>query len=136
MAFSKITHHIEELNDNIQDLVTAKLEYYRLKMFKKATQTAARLVKLLVYGSIFLLFLGFLSVGFAILIGRALGDLSYGFFIIAGAYLVIFICYMTFGKNYMHYLLLKKFSSGLAKEDDEDEKEDKLMEIIEDEKNA
>lgn len=124
MAFSKISHRIDQLKVNIYDYVNTKLEYYELKLFEKATKSIAKLVKLLVYGSIFLMFLGFLSVGLAILIGRAIGDLSYGFFIVAGVYLVLFVCFMTFGKHFISNLLLRKFSRGILKESGTEEKED------------
>lgn len=117
MGIFNISEHIDELNDNIQAYVKTMLEYYRLQIFKKAVQSSSVLIKLLVIGSIFLLFLGFLSVGAAIWIGKALGELSTGFFIIAGIYLLIFIIFFIFRKNLIDNLILQRVSKMVFDED-------------------
>ena len=110
MAFTKLTDHINNLNENIQAYVESMLEYYKLDAFKKITKFTSLLVKLLVIGSIFLFFLGFISVGLAFLIGNAIGSLSSGFFIVGGIYLIAFILFMIFGKPLIDKLILQKFS--------------------------
>ena len=110
MAFTKLTDHINNLNENIQAYVESMLEYYKLDAFKKITKFTSLLVKLLVIGSIFLFFLGFISVGLAFLIGNAIGSLSSGFFIVGGIYLIAFILFMIFGKPLIDKFILQKFS--------------------------
>ena len=71
---------------------------------------AVSLVNLMVSGSIFLIFILFISVGVAIVIGESLGSLSYGYFIVAGIYLLLFILYKLFGKPLITEIVLKKYS--------------------------
>lgn len=113
MAFTKLTDHIDQVNENIQAYVDSMLEYYKLDLFKKVTQGSSKLVKLLAFGSMFLFFLGFISLGLAFLIGNCLGHLSYGFFIVGGIYLIAFILFFIFGSNMVDNLILKKFSKTI-----------------------
>lgn len=113
MAFKKLTDHIDDVNENVQAYVSSMLEYYKLDFFKKATKGSSKLVKLLVFGSIFLFFLGFISLGVAFWIGNCLGHLSYGFFIVGGIYLIAFLLFLAFGSNMVDNLILKKFSKTI-----------------------
>lgn len=117
MAFFNLTSHIDELNDNIRAYIKSMLEYYRLRVFKKAVQGSSLLIKLLIIGSIFLLFLGFLSIGVAIWIGNALGALSTGFFIIAGVYLIVFFIFLIFRKKLIDNPILRRVSKLIFSED-------------------
>ncbi len=127
MAFTKLTDHIDELSDNIQAYIESMIEYYKLDAFKKTNKITSLIIKLLVIGSIFLFFLGFVSLGLAFLIGSAIGKLSTGFFIVGGIYLVGFILFMLFGKKYIDNLVVSKFSK-LYFRDDEDNVEEELQE--------
>lgn len=121
MAFKKLTDHIDEVNENVQAYVSSMLEYYKLDLFKKITKASSKLVKLLVFGSIFLFFLGFISLGLAFLIGSSLGHLSYGFFIVGGIYLIAFILFLIFGSNLVDNLILQKFSKSVFNDTDMNE---------------
>ncbi|MBW2961556.1 phage holin family protein [Mesonia aestuariivivens] len=110
MPLSKITQHIDELYTNTEAYVESTLEYYKLFAFKKLTESSSMLVNMLVAGSIFLIFIGFLSFGGAFLIGTALDSYAAGFFIVAGFYLLLFIIFLLFGKNMFNSIILSKFS--------------------------
>ncbi|PZD79136.1 hypothetical protein [Mesonia sp. K7] len=123
MAIQHLLEHISELQNNVQAYVKSTLDYYKLLAFKNATKSAAIFVKLMVFGSFFLFFLFFLSFAFAYLIGVALGNLSYGFFIIAGVYFVVFIILLTFSKTLFDKIILREASKIVFKEDEESEEE-------------
>jgi len=110
MALIDISKHINELNDNTQAYINSKFEYYKLQYFKKLTKGSSKFIKLLIFGSIFLFCLGFISTGFSILIGNAIGNLAYGFFIMGGIYIVVLILFMVFGQNYIDKIMLKEYS--------------------------
>jgi len=116
MSLNNLPNHIDELSNNIQAYISNTLEYYKLDVFKKTTKTAVAAVKFLVVGSVFLFFLGFISLGFSILIGNSLGSLSYGFFIIGGVYFLLFLMVLIFGKAFFSKLLLKKMSKSVFPE--------------------
>ena len=116
MAFSKLTDHLDELSDHIEAYLSNMVAYYKLDFFKKSMQGVSLLTKLLIAGSMFLFFLGFLSVAFAILIGKSIGSLSAGFFIIGGVYLLIFLFLAIYWKKLVEGIILEKFSKFIFNE--------------------
>ena len=103
MSIFNISEHISKVSDDAKKYLNSSLEYYKLDSFKK-------MMDLMVSGSIFLIFILFISVGVAIVIGESLGSLSYGYFIVAGIYLLLFILYKLFGKPLITEIVLKKYS--------------------------
>ena len=110
MSIFNISEHINKVSDDAKKYLNSSLEYYKLDSFKKMMDGAVSLVNLMVSGSIFLIFILFISVGVAIVIGESLGSLSYGYFIVAGIYLLLFILYKLFGKPLITEIVLKKYS--------------------------
>ena len=110
MSIFNISEHINNVSDDAKKYLNSSLEYYKLDSFKKMMDGAVSLVNLMVSGSIFLIFILFISVGVAITIGESLGSLSYGYFIVAGIYLLLYIIYKLFGKPFITEIVLKKFS--------------------------
>ena len=110
MSIFNLSEHISKVSDDAKKYLNSSLEYYKLDSFKKMMDGAVSLVNLMVSGSIFLIFILFISVGVAIVIGESLGSLSYGYFIVAGIYLLLFILYKLFGKPLITEIVLKKYS--------------------------
>jgi len=110
MSIFNFSENISKVSDDAKKYLNSSLEYYKLDSFKKMMNGAVSLVNLLVSGSIFLIFLLFISVGVAISIGESLGTMSYGYFIVAGFYLLVFILYKVFGKPFTTEIVLKKYS--------------------------
>lgn len=121
MAFSKLTDHIDDLGVHLEAYVVNMVEYYKLSFFKKFMKGFSSLVKLLILGSVFLVFLGFISVAFAIMIGSSIGSYAGGFFIIGGVYLLAFFILLMYGKKIIESIFLDKFSRYVFSDDDDEE---------------
>ena len=82
-------NNIEALFVNASGYIETRIDLMRLKAIDKSSETlsslAAGLVLMVVGFSIFML----VNIGAALLIGDALGKLSYGFFIVAGFYFIV-----------------------------------------------
>lgn len=126
MAFNKLSGHIEDLGENIEAYLNSTIEYYKLDFFKKFMKGFSLLTKLLIVGSVFMFFLGFISFAFAIWIGNAIGSLAAGFFIIGGVYLVAFIVLLVVWKKLIESIFLEKFSQFVFNENTQD----KVMEDV------
>lgn len=126
MAFNKLSGHIEDLGENIEAFLNSTVEYYKLDFFKKFMKGFSLLTKLLIVGSVFMFFLGFISMGFALWIGSAIGSLSAGFFIIGGVYLIAFIVLLVVWKKLIESVFLEKFSRFVFNENTQD----KVMEDV------
>ncbi|RXG17943.1 hypothetical protein DSM03_101642 [Leeuwenhoekiella aestuarii] len=121
MSIFNISEHINKVSDDAKKYLNSSLEYYKLDSFKKMMDGAVSLVNLMVSGSIFIIFVLFISVGVAITIGESLGSLSYGYFIVAGIYLAIFILYKLFGKSFITEIVLRKYSKVFFNESTQEE---------------
>jgi hypothetical protein len=94
----KYNNHIESLFWRAEDYLETKAELFKLKAIDKSSDVvssiAARMVIALFVASCFLMF----NIGIALLIGRSIGEVYYGFFIVAGFYLIV-IAILYFLRN-------------------------------------
>lgn len=100
MANTKELFH--ELVGKIEDYGRTSVELSKLK----AVQTTARIAGRLASNSIFILILSMfilvLSIGISFWVGDALGETYYGFFIVSGAYLLLFLILKAFATQLVH----------------------------------
>ncbi|WP_026451839.1 hypothetical protein [Aequorivita capsosiphonis] len=116
--FKDLTDGLHKVVDRIEDYGLSTAEYYKLRLFKSAMKGSVSLVNLLVFGSLSLFVMLFISVGAAFWLGTFFEHSYVGFFIIGGFYGILLICMFIFGKNLIEMSLLKKFSSLLYDEHD------------------
>jgi hypothetical protein len=80
---------IGSLFEKAEDYLETRMDLYRLRAIDKSSDVlssiASRLVIALFIASFFLM----LNIGLALLIGRSIGEVYYGFFIVAGFYLIV-----------------------------------------------
>jgi hypothetical protein len=85
----KYNNHVESLFWHAEDYLETKAELFKLKAIDKSSDVissiAARMVIALFVASFFLMF----NIGVALLIGHSMGEIYYGFFIVAGFYLIV-----------------------------------------------
>ncbi len=115
MAFSKVKQHIDELSKDIQAYINHRLEYFELVMLKEVSDTSADIIRAFLLTIFFVVFMAFVSVGFALLLGGALDNYSAGFFIMGGVYLLIFILILLFGKKIFQSTIVKALSKKIMK---------------------
>ncbi|HLS30244.1 MAG TPA: hypothetical protein VK021_05270 [Flavobacteriaceae bacterium] len=115
MPFSKIIEHYEELKKDLSAYIQHKLQYFVLLVLKETSTFVTRLIKITFGIILFCFFLFFVSLGGAFLIGEHLDNISYGFFIVAGVYLFLFIIVLLFGKFIFGTQVLKRLSLKTVK---------------------
>lgn len=85
----------ERIYEKAEQYVKTTVELYRLKTIHTVSDVVAALATGFVIWVIIFLFLLFLSLGTAFYLGEVLGGLHYGFFIVAGIYVLVgLIIYM------------------------------------------
>lgn len=131
MAFEEFTDNLHRTSEKVQDFITSSAEYYKLRLFKSSMKGAISLVNLLVFGSISLFVMLFLSIGVALWIGSEMESLFSGFLIVGGFYAVVTLCLVIFGMRMIEKSLLIKFSKILYDEDDVEPKKKVEMEVQE-----
>ncbi|MBT0607134.1 phage holin family protein [Aequorivita echinoideorum] len=118
MAFKGLTENLHKVADRLEDYSASMAEYYKLRLFKSAMKGSIALVNLLVYGSIFLFVLLFLSIGGAFWLGSFFEHSYYGFLLIGAFYGIILIFMFVYGRKILERRLLHKFSGLLYDEND------------------
>ncbi|MRT15425.1 hypothetical protein F3C99_00460 [Vitellibacter sp. q18] len=131
MAFKGLTESLHKVTDRIEDYSVSMVEYYKLRLFKSVMKGGISLVNLLVYGSLFLFVLLFLSLGAAFWLATFFENVYAGFLLIGGFYGIILLFMFIFGRKLIERKMLHKFSGLLYDEDDLDPKvlaEDEMRE--------
>ena len=80
---------IEELFTKLKDYAETRLNLYKLMAINKVSGFFSTFVSMLILLLILFTFILCISIGAALLIGQWLGASYYGFFIVAGLYLII-----------------------------------------------
>lgn len=115
MGFSKVNEHFSEFKEEIQSYVKTRFDLLQLQLLKQVTDFSSRLLKLIIGAVTFTFFILFTSFGAAFLIGEYLDNISYGFFIVGGFYLFVFLLIILFGKYLLRTQLVRAFSFKIIK---------------------
>lgn len=84
-----ISENVNLLIDDASRYIEAKAELWKLKAADKSSEAAASLLSCLLLFAIAMIVLFTINTGIAFLIGKWLGEIYYGFFIVAGFYLLL-----------------------------------------------
>ncbi len=110
MGFQDIKDNLDQIQKESKSYIESNVAYYKLWGFKVMMKLSMMILKffmILLFASLFIVFL---SIGGAILIGNALGNSAYGFLIIAGVYLLLTLLIVLLKPKFVTKLLLKRFS--------------------------
>ena len=109
---NQATENIESLFERAGDYVETRLDLLKLKTADKSADIISSIASRHLILSIVIIFIIILNIGIALLLGELLGKLYYGFFILAGFYLITgLILYMnrrTWFKVPVTNLILRK----------------------------
>lgn len=117
MAFSNLKYRFQEVSDRMENYVESTLDYYKLRLLKILSKVTISLLHLIVYGSLFLFVLLFLSIGAAFWLGTYFEEVYAGFLLIGGFYGFILILMFIFGRRMIERMILTNFSDLFYDED-------------------
>src|SRR5665647_2064563 len=92
---------IESLIERVKSYVETRIDLLRLKAIDKSSSFLSLLISMIVVVLISFIFIMMLSIGVALLLGNLLGKLYYGFFIVAGFYLILGIVLFVFRNKWL-----------------------------------
>lgn len=99
MKEESISENIEELFSDTGKYIEAKAELWKLKVADRTTEATTSIATQLILAFIAVIALTLINIAVAILIGKWLGELHYGFFIVAGFYVLLGIIVYAFRKQ-------------------------------------
>ena len=95
------TNILETLIEKATDYGKTSYELAKLRALEKTSQLISSLLSNAVVLIIISLFMLFLNLGLAILIGQILGEIYFGFFVVAGFYGIISILVFSFWRKWI-----------------------------------
>ena len=103
----------ESVLKNVKEYVEVRLELFKLKSINKVSTKLSAFIAILVLSLLLILFFCILNIGIALWIGEAIGQLHFGFFIVAGFYAVVCFVLYCFRKKILKIpitnMIIKKF---------------------------
>lgn len=124
---NSIGNHFENLTQDTKEAINHTIDYYKLDLLKKTALSLILGGQFIIKIGILILILFFISLGLAFLIGNNLGSVSYGFFIVGGAYIILLIIIHLIGKKLLEKPILKFLNSILHSGDKLDEEMKKQL---------
>jgi hypothetical protein len=94
-------HNIESLFERAGDYAETRLDLWKLKATKTTTDIIASLVSRIILLFILAIFMMVLNIGIALLLGEWMGKLYYGFFTLAGFYLISGLIFRAFKNKWV-----------------------------------
>ncbi|HEY8688421.1 MAG TPA: phage holin family protein [Chitinophagaceae bacterium] len=92
---------VESLIDRVKVYVETRIDLLRLKAIDKSSSFLSLLISMIVVILISFIFIMLLSIGVALLLGGLLGKTYYGFFIVAGFYLIVGLVLFIFRNKWL-----------------------------------
>ncbi len=90
---------LSDLVNKAKDIAETKAEIFKLKATHKISLTASSVITILAIAFVSVLVIIILSIGLAILIGNSMENMSAGFFIVGGFYLLVALLLVFFRKQ-------------------------------------
>ncbi len=110
-----ITENVDALLKDAGRYVEVKTELFRLKASDKAADTGSTIVATLVVGMVLLMALLLISAGLAFWVGKLLGEVFYGFFIVGGVYLLAAVILYAFKDSILRTPLYNSIINKLTR---------------------
>lgn len=111
----KETNSFEALYEKAHDYLDTRIELTKLKAVDKVSAFVSAFITRLIILFFIIIIVLFASIATAFLIGYATGGLQYGFFIVAGFYLLLVLLLYVFRKQWLRNPILDSIIKSLLK---------------------
>lgn len=95
-----VKDNLESLFERAGDYLETRIDLYKLKAVDKSSDIISSLVSKLIVLMAFFLCTIIVNIGIGLLLGELLGKTYYGFFVLAGVYLIIGIIFNSMRKKW------------------------------------
>lgn len=102
---------IEDLFQHAMEYVDTRVDLFKLQTVNKVTEVSSSILSKLVVAVIFLIAFGLTGIGLSVYLGKVLGAIEYGFFIMGGFTIVIGVIFYAL----RHKLMKAPIGASLIK---------------------
>ncbi len=120
LDFFHIREEAAQIEEDVKDLASAKLRYYKLWVFRLLVRMTSAISHSLIVGVVAVLAFLFLAFAAAYALGEYWNNISLGFLAVGGFFLLLLLIVYKWGAQKMQKIWLKKMSDiYFANEEDE-----------------
>ena len=97
---NQVRDNVESLFERAGEYLETRIDLYQLKAVDKSSDILSTLVSKLIVMLVFVMFIFMINIGIALLLGQVLGGSYYGFFALAGLYLITGLIFISMRKKW------------------------------------
>jgi len=112
---SQVKENIESLFEKTGDYLETRVDLYKLKAVDTSSDMLSSLLSKLIVLFVFSLFIVIVNIGIALLLGELMGKSYYGFFVVAGFYLITGLIFYSMRKKWFKEPIADKLIEKLLK---------------------
>ncbi len=105
---------IESLVERVRNYVETRIDLLRLKAIEKSSSLVSVLFSVIILAILGLMTIVLLNIGLAFLIGECLGKIYYGFFIMAGFYILVGLILYSFRNKWLKNPIINMMVKALG----------------------
>ncbi len=120
-TMEKTFEKVEELAGDLKEYVNTRIESVKFTAAEKISRMVAKVVAVAVVVVVFLFFIGFASIGLAIVLGEWIGNPWAGFLVVGGLYLLIGIIVFFARGSLIGLPVMNAVIQQIFKNDDEED---------------
>lgn len=114
----------EDLAEHIKEYITNRMDAVKLNTAEKSSKLAATVIAFVIVAMFFIIFLFFASTALAFVFSRLTGELSWGFLIVGGIYLLLGAIVWLLKDRILQLPVMNALLRQLFTDDDEEEVDD------------
>ena len=100
--------------DQVREYITTRIELTKIELIEKSSKIISKILTGILLSIFTLFILLFLSFGLATYLGQLMDNIAYGYFIVAGIYVIVFVILLlirkvAFENPIINYQIKKRF---------------------------
>jgi hypothetical protein len=105
---TQVSNNIESLFERAGEYLETRVDLYQLKAVDKTSDILSTVISKMIVLLVFTMFIFIINIGIALYLGELLGRAYYGFFVLAGFYLIAGLVFKSYRKKWLKEPLTDK----------------------------
>ena len=97
---NQVRDNVESLFKRTAEYVETRIDLYQLKAVDKSSDVISTIISKMIVFVVFIVFIFLINIGIALLLGEVMGKTYYGFFVLAGFYLITGLVFNSMRKKW------------------------------------
>ena len=112
---NQLKDNIESLFERTTEYIETRIDLYKLKVVDKSSDVLSSVISKMIVFLVFVMFIFIINIGIALLLGELLGKSWYGFFALAGFYLITGLIFNSMRRKWFKEPIANKMIQKILK---------------------